>query len=346
MPIAYNSVGQNGTYVSTTPRVDLDGAALAGHTTFVAQVADEATVQVRVTKDATNWAIWLATFNDEATDNVTRVAELDAVGTISNSDAVEVELINPAEAINSVGLPGVDLTVTTTNPTVTVNRMHYLTIAGLTANRTFELPAANVGDRIGVYIIDGDPDYEIVIQGATGVKINNGTAATEWSRLYTANEVVVFYYRAANEWVVERDGRLPSYVYFNAGFTHTSNGSEVVYQLESGDQVDARGWAIDDTNDRLCNIRRGGAIEGAVNGGSSLGAVDKRTGARLFYNDGADAAMSYVSWSGGPTSTNGGSAVGGKVLAAGDYVFFKYYQNDSSSESCAAIGFVREVLTT
>lgn len=103
-------------------------------------------------------------------------------------------------------------TITTTSLTGVVGKLHLCTIAGLTANRDFILPSVcAAGDRIGVYIIDGDASFELLLKPATGDTINNGLSGAEWSRLFIANEIVIFKCITANsEWIVERDGRIPS----------------------------------------------------------------------------------------------------------------------------------------
>ena len=95
----YNLVGQVGAFVSATPAVNLSGAAKDDHVTFVTDVTDGATVYVMIKKDATNLLVWEATFADLATDTLTRVTELTAIGTIADTDAVDCYLINPAELI-------------------------------------------------------------------------------------------------------------------------------------------------------------------------------------------------------------------------------------------------------
>ena len=95
----HNLVGQAGTYNSTGPKVDLDGAAKDDHVTFVTNVTSTSEVYVLIKKDATNLLVWEATFTDAATDTLTRVTELTSIGTISNTDAVDCYLINPAEHI-------------------------------------------------------------------------------------------------------------------------------------------------------------------------------------------------------------------------------------------------------
>ena len=107
------------------------------------------------------------------------------------------------------GLEVDNQTITTTDVTGAVGKLYVCTIAGLTANRSLTLPSANVGERIGVYISDGDATYALILKGAASQTINGGSAATEWSRLFIKGEYVIFRCVAANTWVVESDGRIP-----------------------------------------------------------------------------------------------------------------------------------------
>jgi hypothetical protein len=96
----HNLVGQAGTYNSTGPKIDLDGAAKDDHVTFVTSVTSTSEVYVLIKKDATNLLVWKATFTDAATDTLALVGSaLTTIGTISNSDSVDCYLINPADVI-------------------------------------------------------------------------------------------------------------------------------------------------------------------------------------------------------------------------------------------------------
>lgn len=112
-------------------------------------------------------------------------------------------------SVHGGGLTPNAQTVTTTDITGAVGQMYVCTIAGLTANRNLTLPSAAPGQRVGVYIADGDDTYSIILIGATSQIINGGSAATEWSRVFIKGECVIFLCIAANTWIVETDGRIP-----------------------------------------------------------------------------------------------------------------------------------------
>jgi hypothetical protein len=124
-----------------------------------------------------------------------------------NTGATDVEWIT---ASGGDALTNENISPTTANPTVTVNKRYFATIAGLTANRDFVLPTPAVGNQIELSIVDGDDTYALIIKGASGVTINGGSAATEWSRLFIKGEVVRFVANTTSNWQVVTDGRIPS----------------------------------------------------------------------------------------------------------------------------------------
>jgi hypothetical protein len=93
--------------------------------------------------------------------------------------------------------------------TMTANTRYQGSIAAFTADRIYTVPSGTAGDVIEVMLTEGDDTYELIIQGDTGVQINGGSAATEWSRLFISNEFVRFRCHATNDWLVEIDGRIP-----------------------------------------------------------------------------------------------------------------------------------------
>jgi hypothetical protein len=100
------------------------------------------------------------------------------------------------------------LTITDAAVAMISNRRYQGSIAAFTADRNYTLPAGTAGDVIEIQITTGDDLYELILVGATGVSINGGSAATEWSRLFISNEVVRFYCAATNDWRVIFDGRI------------------------------------------------------------------------------------------------------------------------------------------
>jgi hypothetical protein len=121
-------------------------------------------------------------------------------------------------------------TVDTANLTGVVGTLHICTIAGLTANRDFLLPTTcAVGDRVGVYIADGDDTYALLLKPGSGDTINGGSADAEWSRLFIQNEVVIFRCITANSaWIVEYDGRIRCHLVASDQSGATFNGGATV----------------------------------------------------------------------------------------------------------------------
>ena len=106
-------------------------------------------------------------------------------------------------------MPSVSLSPTSSNPTVTLNQRHFINLSGLTADRNFVLPAGAVGDIVVVSITAGNSTYAMLLIGASGITINGGSAATEWSRLFITGESVTFVANSTTNWQVLEDGRIP-----------------------------------------------------------------------------------------------------------------------------------------
>lgn len=113
--------GYTGTIDTGTNVVDLDGTTLRSLRSFDEAVddgglVDEGVTFVKVWESASKWAIWKATFNDEPfdspdPDNLTRITEIVAHGTLTNSATVEVEVVPHSQilrAIQSFGMGGID----------------------------------------------------------------------------------------------------------------------------------------------------------------------------------------------------------------------------------------------
>lgn len=94
-----------------------------------------------------------------------------------------------------------DVTVTTSNVSAVEQRTYNLTIAGLTANRNFILPAPSAaGKRITVNLIDGDDTYFIILIGDTSITINGGSSATEFHRIQTKGRSITFESTSTTNW--------------------------------------------------------------------------------------------------------------------------------------------------
>jgi hypothetical protein len=95
------------------------------------------------------------------------------------------------------------VTITDAAVSMVANTRYEGSIAAFAADRTYTLPAGTAGDVVEVALTTGDDTYELILAGASGVSINGGSAATEWSRLFIDNEFVRFRCFATNDWRVE-----------------------------------------------------------------------------------------------------------------------------------------------
>lgn len=151
---------------------------------------------------------------------------------------------------------------TTADVTATVNTRYFADISGLTADRNFILPAGIAGDTIEIKITSGDDAYEFIIKGNTGITINAGSAATEWSRLFITGENVTLIATSASNWEVVNDGRIPAM----AVITRITSTANTTHSADTDTKPDWNSATIDIgnsadlTNDRF-NCRRAGYYE-------------------------------------------------------------------------------------
>lgn len=225
------------------------------------------------------------------------------------------------------GLEVSNQTVTTADITGAVGKLYVCTITGLTANRNLTLPSAQVGERVGVYIVDGDATYTLICKGAASQTINGGSAATEWSRLFIANECVIFRCIAANTWIVEYDGRIPvqAKVYISTADTSNPSAAHLVdlsaYTTTSYDNASI----VDTTND-VFKIRRSSKYRLHAGGrpSTTLASSNETFGAQIVIKTGA-ILIAYDLRS-STTTTNRPLAVAATVrsLSTGDEIEWYY----------------------
>lgn len=158
-------------------------------------------------------------------------------------------------AIVGGGMSNSIASVTTSNVNGVSGTRHVLNLAGLTANRNFVLLAGAVGDEIEVNISAGDDTYALIIIGNTGISINGGATATEWSRLFITGETVRFVATSTSNWQVVMDGRIPCIAIIERQAAQSINNTTATkiafdtVNTNRGDMGDIT------TNDRV-NIRR------------------------------------------------------------------------------------------
>ena len=150
-----------------------------------------------------------------------------------------------------------NISPTSANVTAAVNYRYFANISGLTANRDFILPTPAVGDTIQISIVTEDDTYALILKGDTGITINGGSAATEWSRLFIKNETVTFVANTTSNWQVLTDGRIPSTA--RIAYTGTTYTPAIAHNFSTqvilNTVVFDNGSFADTTNSRL-KIRR------------------------------------------------------------------------------------------
>lgn len=163
-----------------------------------------------------------------------------------------------------------EVAITDGDVTMIANRRYCGSTAGFTVDHNYEVPAGSAGDVIEIHVLTGDDTYELIIIGDTGVSINNGTAATEWSRLCIDGEFVRIRCNITNDWHVEIDGRKPQLVKMPGSAVSSVFVSNTYSKMPVGAATISRGNSGDNTNDQI-TVRRDGLyrISGNVNYNSS-----------------------------------------------------------------------------
>ena len=150
-------------------------------------------------------------------------------------------------------------TITTADVTGVAGNEYNCTIAGLTAHRNLTLPVPSAaGEEIRVNILDGDATYALILKGVATVTINGGSAATEWSRLFIANESVTFRSTSVTNWNVVIDGRIANQamLWENDTDTTLNNATDTKVTIATTPDYDNAGIA-DEANSRMV-LRRAG----------------------------------------------------------------------------------------
>lgn len=224
------------------------------------------------------------------------------------------------------------------NVTLSVNCFYHGSIAGYTADRTLTVPAGTAGDTIGILITTGDDAYEAIIQGATGVSINGGTAATEWSRLFITNEYVQLYCVSTNNWRVVVDRRIPqeANMYLAASVSnHYANDAVTKVPVDTieANIGDIASLASDNvTMRRSCRVAISGGfyVDGLINNFNQIIAFASVNGA-LYRGSWVSKGDSGIS---GAATFVSIASVG---ISAGQSIHIAGYQNDGGARSATAV---------
>lgn len=224
------------------------------------------------------------------------------------------------------GLIYTPTTVTTGNVTAANGNLYACTVAGLTADRDFNLPTpAAAGERVGVFILDGDDTYELII------KANS----TEITRLFIQREYLTLISTGtgAGDWKIEVDGRIPCIAILErqaAQSINTASATKIALDTVNTNRGDMGDIA---TNDRI-NIRRTNTY--VVTGFVSIGAVlddQEFLEAELYLNGSIHKfKRDYVSRATGDTFASP-EAVSRRTFSAGDYLELYLFHIEGASQN-------------
>jgi hypothetical protein len=271
-------------------------------------------------------------------DSVLAAHQNDRGGEIT---AIETELgVDPAGSYSTVvdrlnamtALTYNNSTITTANLTCAENNVYNCTIAGLTANRNAVLPAPSAaGKKITINILDGDASYVLIVIGDTGVTINGGSAATEWSRLFIAGESVTLESTSTTNWQVTIDGRKPCLGIAERQAAQSINdvtNTKIALDAEVYDRGDIVDVA---TNDRI-NIRRAGIYDVSGYLGLTFALDDQERSAVFLYIDGVENIRNQ-SWVSSASANQYATTQVRKIysLTAGQYIELYAYHNEGGA---------------
>lgn len=242
-------------------------------------------------------------------------------------------------AIGSSGggtLTNSNISPTTANVTAVVNYRYFANVSGLTANRNFVIPAGAVGDIIELNIKTGDDTYALIVIGDTGISINGGTAATEWSRLFITNETVQLIADTTSNWQVVEDRRLPCLGRMTKSAAQTTNTGGVATLVTFANKPVDRG-ELGNVSSHRFTIRRAGyympsaSLAPNVSPGSYLVYYIYKggTGGTLLGQGQIDATSNGIITLGTPAPVTS--------LIVGDYVDM-YFQSGNNNVGVAVTG--------
>ena len=180
-----------------------------------------------------------------------------------------------------------NISPTSGDQTAVVNTRYFADLSGLDADRNFVLPAGTVGDVVILSIGVGDASFEYIIKGAGGITINNGAAATEWSRVFITGESATLVADTTSNWQVIEDGRRPVVASMYHDSSSTWNNNTITTPDFDASAADI-GECVDLTNDRV-NIRRPGKyfFDARAFSTGDIAAVGPHEGAVFIVNSSA-----------------------------------------------------------
>jgi len=213
-------------------------------------------------------------------------------------------------------------TITTGNISAANGFFYDCTIAGMTADRDFNLPTPSAaGERIALRVLDGDDTYELIIK-ANSVEI---------TRVFIAGEYMSFVSTGtgAGDWSIEIDKRIPCRAVFTRITTpyDPSHAAGVWALMDWNNLEQNTGSCGNLTNDRF-NVRRANKYKSAYAVAFSDGIPDGEYGAAGIFKNGS-ASGSLVQQATSRQSTAGGASsnifglipeMRATALVVGDYL--------------------------
>lgn len=223
------------------------------------------------------------------------------------------------------GLTYTATTVTTGNVTAVSENFYDCTIAGMTADRDFNLPTpAAAGERIALRVLDGDNAFELIIK-ANSVEI---------TRVFIANEYMSFVSTGtgAGDWKIEVDGRVACLAVAERQAAQAILHNTVTL-VEIDTAIINRGDLLDVSSGYRATARRAGYVDVTVY--TSIEGIDdgERIQARIYKN--GSLLVSNTQWSSTPVGNANLTALVTKrfSVAVGDYIQAYIYHDEDATQN-------------
>lgn len=319
------------------------GSAASGYQSFSAAHGANATVDVLIT-DGTAWEVARAcTYTHSGTTLSRGTLEASSTGiAISLTSAAVVSQIATADRGRQWMAAALDhVAGTDAATTMECNTLYVVDMsAWATADRTYTLPAtAAVGDRVGVMVSAGNATtFELILTAASGDTLNAVAGGTEWSRVFISGEIVIMRCVAANAtWVVDHDGRIPQKGLLRVSTTGLSTAAASWITVGSENTTpavltaDIAVGCVADTANAKLTVRRAGRYSACATAGPSAAVTGgNQYGVSIWLNGTSTPLAVTLNTESGTFSSKREAMAQLVPLAAGDYLLYRYYQQEAS----------------
>lgn len=302
------------------------GSAVSTHQTPAEAGAVNGMIYRYRIDDNTDWEIGTVVY-DSGTPQFTNRTVIRSTNSDSALNLSGNATISIVASQLDIKLTNSSITPTTANVSAAIGYRYFADISGLTADRNFVLPACQAGDEIELKITVGDATYELVIIGDTGVSIEGGSAATEWSRLFITGEIIKLVADGSNSWRVVFDGRIPCKGLVVLTSNDTTN-SATTDTLPTWDTAEINVGDICDLTNKRMNIRRAGNYKIYGSWRPANNTTDQNIYRSVTYKNGTGGTLISLTWqqgSGANTTLNAPLPPKSVSCAVGDYLDFYYY---------------------